>query len=42
MFCRYKQFYNPRDKAKDYQGQVNGVVVTKGTNRDNFEKTAAE
>ena len=38
----YKQFYNPRDKVKDYQDQVNGVVVTKGTNRDNFEKTAAE
>ena len=30
----YKQFFNPRSQAKSFQEQVNGMHITKGTNRD--------
>ena len=38
----YEQFYNPRDKAKSFQERVDGKVITKGTQRDPWNKEVAE
>ena len=38
----YKQFFNPRKAAKKYQSAVNGHYVMKGTERDPWDKQAAE
>ena len=36
----YKQFYNPRKDANDYQAKANGHWVTKGTKRDPWVEAA--
>jgi 3-ketosteroid 9alpha-monooxygenase subunit A len=36
----YKQFYNPRARAADFQARVNGHYVTRGTMRAPWEDAA--
>ena len=36
----YRQFYNPRARAAEFQARVNGVVTTRGTRRDPWGKVA--
>lgn len=36
----YKQFFNPRARAGEFQARVNGRYITQGTVRDPWEKSA--
>ena len=36
----YKQFYNPRERAGEFQSRVNGRMVTKGTQQDPWTEAA--
>lgn len=38
----YKQFYNPRNEIEKYQKAVNGVIVTRGTERDPFDSKSSK
>lgn len=37
----YRQFYNPRERAREFQARVNGVAVTRGTKAAPWEKQVA-
>ncbi len=37
----YKQFYNPRARAEDFQKRVNGHYVTRGTQNAPWDQVAS-
>ena len=36
----YRQFFNPRARAKEFQARVNGRIIGRGTTRDPWDEVA--